>query len=238
MQEGDYRLQDFSLPVNAGSTAFVFPLVIRWNTPLVSIDPTATLRGSLFDLAYCDRIIYDVVDMGAYESGGESVIPDIFREITIPEVKGVITDPPAGTAYVRTHKDFVFTVTALAGYDLDGLTVTTGIPIRDREGVIITSNADGTKTVRILEVTEPLTLHISGFTGYTGKSEVDKMKVWSYGNMLYISTPNPAQVRIFNMSGLLLKAQNIAAGETEILLPQGIFVVIIKERRWKVIIGK
>ncbi|MDR1779854.1 MAG: right-handed parallel beta-helix repeat-containing protein, partial [Tannerella sp.] len=236
MQEGDYRLRDYSAPVNAGSVSFLNVQSTRWDTPLSKVDLNAIIRGVPYDLSQSERIIDDLIDMGAYEFGGERLYPTIMRLVVLPEVKGITTDPPAGRHSIPSQSDFVFTVTALDGYDLEGLTVTTGIPIRDKEGIKITANADGTKTVKILQVTEPLTLHISGFTGYTGKSEVDKTKVWSYGNTLYISTSNPAQVRIFNMSGILFKAQNIAAGETEIQLPQGFFVIIIGERRWKVVI--
>jgi uncharacterized repeat protein (TIGR02543 family) len=238
MQEGNYQLRDYSAPMNAGSVSFLNVQSTRWDTPLNKIDPNAIIRGVPYDLSYGERIIDDLIDMGAYEYGGERLYPTIMRLVVLPEVKGITTDPPAGRHYVVSQSNFVFTVTALDGYDLDGLTVTTGVALRDKEGVKITTNADGTKTVKILQVTEPLTLHISGFTGYTGNESpaIDEPQVWSFGNTLYISTSQPAQVRIFTMSGLLLKAQNIAAGENEIQLPQGFFVIIIGERRWKVVI--
>jgi hypothetical protein len=238
MHEGDYQLRDYSAPMNAGAVSFLNVQSTRWDTPLSKVDLNAIIRGVPYDLLHGERVIDDLIDMGAYEFGGERLYPTIMRLVMLPEVKGISTNPPAGRHYVVSQSDFVFTVTALEGYDLEGLTVTTGIAIRDKDGIKITANADGTKTVKILQVTEPLTLHISGFTGYTGNKspEVDATKVWSFGNTLYISTFNPAQVRIFAMSGMLLKSQNIAAGATEIPLPQGIFVVVIGERRWKVVI--
>jgi hypothetical protein len=84
-----------------------------------------------------------------------------------------------------------------------------------------------------------LTLHISGFTGYTGNENpaIDEPQVWSFGNTLYISTSQPAQVRIFTMSGQLYTIHQAPAGESELSLKQGIYVVLIGERRWKVIIN-
>jgi len=235
MQDGDYRLRSFSLPVNAGTRAPLSALWVRWDTPLDKVDRNAIVRGLPYDLSFGERIADDVVDMGAYESDNDIVIPSIFRQVIIPEVRGITTNPPAGRHLVMTHNDFIFTVKALKGCDLNGLKVETGIPIRDKDGIVITANHDGTKTVKILQVTEPLTLKISGFTGYSSNSGTDKIKVHSFGNTLFISSPQATQTRIFMLSGQLHSIRNISAGETAIPLPQGVYIVLIDERMWKIV---
>jgi uncharacterized repeat protein (TIGR02543 family) len=238
MQQGIYQLYSFSPAIDKGANKYVYSTPMRRNVHLQTQQDTATvsaLTGQ--DLAGNARLENATVDMGAYEYFPEYNRPDLIREVTIPQVEGLTTVPPAGRHYMQTHSDFVFIATPVQGYSLDNLSVKTGIPLRDREGILLERNEDGSVTVIILQVTEMLTLTIDGASPSSASdSAADGAKVWSYGNHLYVRTAVDADVQIRTPAGILFKRQQVGAGDTAIMLPQGFYIVTLDGKMYKVVI--
>jgi hypothetical protein len=162
--------------------------------------------------------------------------PVIMRQITLHAGRGLKVDPETKTHYIRSQQNFVITVTALPGYSLSRLRVTTGVPLRDREGIRTTPNADGSVTVTILRVTEPLTVTLE--LDPEGANEITESgsRVWSYGRTLYAVSDKPAILRIFSLAGQFVRQETVGKGQTEIRLPQGIYTVTLGERTCRIII--
>jgi uncharacterized repeat protein (TIGR02543 family) len=234
MQAGNYHLSTSSSAIDKGLNKYVYNVAVRWSTYLKTLSDVTYLTGFPNDLSNNERITYDRVDMGAYETSSNTIIPDILRGVFIPEVEGLITDPIAGMHYIPSHSNFVFTIKAAPGYSLDYLTITTGIEIRDKEGLIIVKNEDGSVMVTIIQVTEPITLTINGVSP-TSNNSINEQKVWSYNSNLYINTDKQSNVQIFTMAGHLYMQQKVNAGETIIPLAQGFYTIKMNDKVYKIV---
>jgi hypothetical protein len=63
--------------------------------------------------------------------------------------------------------------------------------------------------------------------------------VWSSGGVLHIRTAQPsAPLKIYTLSGALLRQQTLSAGETTVALPQGVYIVQAGGTVTKVVVGK
>ncbi|MDR2042617.1 MAG: InlB B-repeat-containing protein, partial [Tannerella sp.] len=238
MQQGLYQLYDFSPAIDRGGNRYVFGISIRRNVHLQTQQDTARVSAITGgDLAGKARIDNATVDLGAYEFVPEEYSrPAIRREVAIPEVEGATTVPPAGLHQMQSHSDFVLTVTPDPDYSLENLSVTTGIPQRDDEGVRMEKNGDGSVTVILPRVTESLTLMISGVASSVANGQVGNTKVWSYGNRLYVRTDREAEVQIHTSAGILRRRQPVGAGNTAFVLPQGVYLVTLDGKIYKVVI--
>jgi uncharacterized repeat protein (TIGR02543 family) len=236
MQQGDYRLSSSdSRAFENGRMGDMYEILVRWGIQL------RTLRNDTrvflpYDLEGKERVIYDVVDIGAYEfEPEERGDVTIQRMVLIPSEQKLTTDPSAGYHHVESHHDFVFTVMPEAGYSLEHLTVITGIPLRDREGVRIVHHADGSATVTLLSVTESLVLSFSDIVITVSNDRVTDDRVWAYRNHLYLDATKESDVWIYTLSGQLYKQLRVGEGETAVPLPQGVYTVIFGEKVYKVI---
>jgi uncharacterized repeat protein (TIGR02543 family)/uncharacterized repeat protein (TIGR01451 family) len=235
MQAGNYQLFKGSKAVERGANFYSYNLRTRWGIHLKSHANDTYITGVPFDLAGNTRIYGDYIDMGAYECNAERIDPTILRPVTLPEVKGLKTNPPAGTSYVKGHEDFVFLVTPDPGYTLDDLEVKTGIEIRDREGIRLARNEDGTVQVTIIQVTEPLVITINGVSP-VANAETDRQHVWAYAAKVHIRTDRTAMLRIYSASGQLHLQRQVEAGETAIQLSAGFYTVQLDEKMYKLVI--
>ena len=237
MRDGNYRLTSSSAARDLGSTlASVKGVYTPWDI-LLQYPKRSLTEGLLFDLDHKERIENDRVDIGAYEHGAADIeIGVIQRAVNLPEVEGLITEPGAGTHYVQSHQDFVFTVRAKPGYSLHYLSVTTGIPIWDKEGIKLEKNADGSVTVTILQVWEPLDVSINGVSPLSN-SIIKSHKLWAHGKMLYIDALYDTMVQIYTMDGKLYTQRMIELGETTIPLSQGFYTVVLDGKVYKVMLG-
>ena len=61
-------------------------------------------------------------------------------------------------------------------------------------------------------------------------------RIYTADGRLYLTLPNAASVRIYNLNGTLVRNFTAPAGETSITLPQGVYVVRAGERTEKVVV--
>jgi hypothetical protein len=157
------------------------------------------------------------------------------REVILPSMPGFTTDPPAGSYFISSGDDFVFTITPAATQALLTPVIAIGRTANDGDdGVEITPNGDGTYTVRIRQVRQPLTVIID-FT--TATAPVDGTRVWSHAGTLHITAATAAEARIYSVSGGLAKSIPVAAGETvSAPLPAGFYVVVLGGKPYKVFV--
>ncbi|MDR2120589.1 MAG: InlB B-repeat-containing protein, partial [Tannerella sp.] len=239
MQQGAYRLYSFSPAIDRGANKYAFYTPIRLNVHLQTQQDTATVSAITGnDLAGYARMENDVVDMGAYEYFAEYDTDgkEIVREVAIPRVEGITTMPPAGRHFIQSQRDFVFTIIPNPDYSLDNLSVTTGIPLRDREGIVMERNEDGSITVIIRQVTEPISLTIQGATPTSADADAEHDRVWSHGKYLYVRADHDAELQIRTPAGILYTNRKVAAGDTAIMLPQGFYIVTLDGKMYKVVI--
>ncbi len=243
MRQGNYRLGAGSAAENQGLNRYVYMEKTR-DAYLPTLSGSVYHSGFLYDLSGRNRIVEDCVDIGAYEYAPDVYFPKISREIVIPTVKGLIFQPGPGIHYVNTGDDFTFTVkeeqagnVLKAGEKkrlIERLKITTGDPIRDKHGVKMTENEDGSVTVKLIKVTSRIVLTVDPHA--TSSAIISGEKVWSYEGQVLLSVKASTGVRIYDLKGQLVDARKVDAGETAIALPQGIYLVRIADRSYKVIV--
>lgn len=151
--------------------------------------------------------------------------PAINRPVYLPVIEGATTNPSAGISYVISQDNFIFYVIPDPGQSLRYLKVTTGIPARDNEGILYETMEDGSVKVTIRNVTEPLTLTISGINPTSNMILESDIAAWSYNGTIYVKTNEKAELTLYTVSGQLLMQQNISEGTTSITIPKGIYIV-------------
>ncbi|MDO4704501.1 InlB B-repeat-containing protein [Tannerella sp.] len=243
MREGDYRLGAGSAAENQGYNRYVLFEKTR-DAHLPTLGQSVYHKGIPYDLSGLSRIIDDRVDIGAYEYAPNIAFPKVSREIVIPTIKGLIFQPAPGIHYVNTGDDFTFTVkeeqtgnVLKAGEKkrlIERLKITTGDPIRDKDGIKMTENEDGSVTVKLIKVTSGIVLAVDPNT--TSSAIISGEKVWSYEGHVLLSVKASTDVRIYDLNGQLVDTRRVNAGETAIPLPQGIYLVRIADRSYKVIL--
>ncbi|MDR1335889.1 MAG: T9SS type A sorting domain-containing protein, partial [Tannerella sp.] len=228
--EGNYRLQTPSLVMEGGRNLYV---IFGEPRSIVLSSPAYVQYNGLaipHDLANQPRILYDLVDMGAYEYARTvPAKPVITRRIEIPEVEGVYTRPPAGMHYVESRRDFTFTVIPADGYTLENIRISSGSELTDREKTTLIPQADGSLTVTFHEVNEPLHVTVENVVQVTtGSGGVDRAFVlWAGGDRLHVQASEPAELQVYTTAGRLYDRRTVAAGRTEIPLPKGLYIVTL-----------
>lgn len=243
MRQGDYRLGAGSAAENQGYNRYVLFEKTR-DAHLPTLGQSVYHKGIPYDLSGLSRIIDDRVDIGAYEYAPNTTFPKVSREIVIPTIKGLIFQPAPGIHYVNTGDDFTFTVkeeqtgnVLKAGEKkrlIERLKITTGDPVRDKDGIKMTENEDGSVTVKLIKVTSGIVLTVDPHA--TSSAIISGEKVWSYEGQVLLSVKASTGVRIYDLKGQLVDARKVDAGETAIALPEGIYLVRIADRSYKVIV--
>jgi hypothetical protein len=136
---------------------------------------------------------------------------------------------------------------ALSGVHADAFTLSTSAPGSLSAGseqeltvTLRTNLAPGVYTAT-LTVSAPdlasVSQEITGRIISTGNETVSAFKVWASGNRLCIAAAQSGKAHVYSTGGLLIKTVDCRAGETAITaLPQGFYVVIVGDRRQKVMI--
>ncbi|MDR3194734.1 MAG: DUF5123 domain-containing protein, partial [Tannerella sp.] len=165
--------------------------------------------------------------------------PGHKREVVLPRVDGLTTDPPAGVHYVESGKDFVFKIIPVSmapGFEPRVTTDRTTLP-EDGEDVEMIRNEDGTYTVRILRVQEPVTVSIQLVASNEPPLNSTGRQVWSNGARLYICSSQAGSAKIFTLVGQFVKTVDCVAGETgSVALPSGMYMVLLEGKTYKVVI--
>jgi len=93
---------------------------------------------------------------------------------------------------------------------------------------------------RIEEVYEAISIRIEGIekndpmgTGVVGETE----KVYTQGSTLYVNASNAGELAIFTVAGQLVYKRAVEAGTTAVSLSEGVYIVRLNEKTWKVVVG-
>lgn len=165
-----------------------------------------------------------------------SVIPPVIeRVVTLPVIPGAIVDKEPGRHTLESRRDFTFTITPTGNNASLQLTISTSrTSVPDSEGVIIEKNEDGSYTVTIREVQEPVEVYVDFVTS---AGTVENNRIWTSGNQVYLQTDVPAQVQVYAISGAFVQSRTMPAGETAVVsLPKGFFLIVINGQTHKVIV--
>lgn len=152
------------------------------------------------------------------------IFPEIRRPVLIIANDGLVTHPKAGeTIYVNGHDDFIFEVSAPQG-NVENISVKTGVPIRDKEGIRMIKNKNGSITVAVLQVTESLTITVS--LSPTANEAIGSDNIWAHDHTLYVQTDQPGTLFVYTMAGALYKQVRIEDYQTAIPLEAGFYTVL------------
>ena len=159
------------------------------------------------------------------------VIPSYYT-VTLPAVEGATFSRATGETTVEEGTNFTFSITLDADYDQSVPVVTTsrGETIEPRAG-------DGRYVVR--DIQEDVVITVTGIRRNddpTANAAVtpDAVRLWTASGQLHISTPAAADLRIYTFDGSLLRSFRLPAGETVMEAPGGACIVVVGERRFKV----
>jgi hypothetical protein len=159
--------------------------------------------------------------------------PTITRRIILPQVAGVTTDPPAGTYYVESHHDFIFTLTLAVPSSTAPAVRTIYLPDGSDSGLeteVTPAAAPGAYTVRVRRVTRSplqIVIELPDDTG-TDAPPFDAARVWSAAGHLHIASPVAGEARVYSATGMLLKILRYNPGETlRTPLPKGFHAVVL-----------
>jgi predicted outer membrane repeat protein len=152
--------------------------------------------------------------------------PIIERPVTIPEAEGITTSPGPGCHFVPTRENFELFIRARDGFNLNHLKVTTGIPLRDRDGIRIDRQTEDLVKVTIQMINEPIYLHISGAVKNPADIALPEgYRLRTEGGSLTVAVPCTETLRIYTLSGRLHVQKKLPAGEHVIPLPAGFYFV-------------
>ncbi|MDR1779133.1 MAG: T9SS type A sorting domain-containing protein [Tannerella sp.] len=136
--------------------------------------------------------------------------------------------PTAGSSLIDYGENFAFNL-SLAGDSIP--VVKTSQPYE----TTITRRADGSFHIVVSNIKTNVVISVSTeYAAATGKVETIDLRTGD--NTLYINTASPETLRIYNLSGALVKTLRVAAGETSVALPPGIYIINVRERNEKIIV--
>ena len=163
----------------------------------------------------------------------------IQRPVLIPEVNGLKTNLPPGNHYVRGHDDFVFLMSPLPGYSLEGVIVKTNVPKWDNNnGVLLEQIAVDTVKVTILQVTEPLVLTIEGIVPTSNASVIPDMAIWTERGQLLVDVEKSTILSVYTISGSLYTRKYLNEGKSVLLLPAGFYIVSLDDKFYQKVLVK
>jgi hypothetical protein len=161
--------------------------------------------------------------------------PEIYRYVDIIYAEGVSTVPGSGKHYVKGYADFTFTASFPGGVPLK--VMAKGFYSGTNRELAGQAMDDGTYQYVIHQVVEPWTVTFGPEPASTGEQHIEALSVWSYRNTLHIRSDIKARAYIYTLSGSLYKYLDIKEGDTKEILNRGVYVVVIGNNRYKVIIN-
>jgi hypothetical protein len=189
-----------------------------------------------------DAILFREPD-GCYEiafaSGNDPSFVTVQRQITLPTLPGITTNPVAGEYFISSGADWVFQLTP-SGQQYEGLTpeVSSGRQyVPDSVGVIVTPNGDGSFEVRIRTIREAVNISVRMVRNQDdGNASVEASRVWASGGQLYIAAIQTGEAKVYTLTGVLLRSIPVEAGLTgQTPLAPGFYIVTLSDgSRFKV----
>lgn len=155
-------------------------------------------------------------------------------KITVPQIEGLLTDPEAGTYNIPYGEPFTIIFTLEDKYDQSVVVVLINGKVVDLSALKSTSF-----TYTIDKVVEPIVIEIKGIelNDPTHNMNINQqsLNIYTSEGILYINTNHLLPIEIYSISGTLLTSQKVN-GETQVNLPQGIYVIKCLSASSKVII--
>jgi len=120
--------------------------------------------------------------------------------------------------------------TPKAGYSLEDIKITTGSVWQDEMGGMeIIHNEDGSVTVTLRRITEHLTLEVSG-VGPVSNEMIDNVyALWSGVGRLHVRTSKAGQLKVYSLTGGLIRQQQVTQGDNSLTLEPGVYVVTLND---------
>lgn len=155
----------------------------------------------------------------------------VLHSVILPSLIGATTTPNEGTSKIEDGERFRFTLTLDEEYNESKPVVTVG----DK-----TLEPDADMNYVTDRVTADMVIKITGIVKNTATAN-EKItigsKVYVTGGVLYIQPEAPVKVSVFNMQGRLIKSAMIS-GDTQMQLPQGIYLVRLADQSYKISISE
>lgn len=154
-----------------------------------------------------------------------------LHNVTLPLLTGATTTPGEGVTAIEYGERFRFTLTLDEEYNESKPVVTVGDKTLEPDTAMnyVTDMVTADMVIKITGIVKNSTTANENIT--TGS------KVYAAGGVLYIQPKAPVQVGVFNMQGQLMESAMIS-GDTQIQLPQGIYVVRLGDQSYKVCISE
>ena len=161
---------------------------------------------------------------------------EIQRYVDISSATGVTTNPGAGKHYVKGNSDFSFTASYTDGTPLK--VTAKGFYSGKIEEITGKDLNDGTYGYTLYKVLEPWTITFGPepASEITAEEPVGGLSAWTYKNTLHIRSDARRTAFIYTMSGSLYKRMEMLEGDNIITMNRGIYIVVIDNKRYKVII--
>lgn len=156
-----------------------------------------------------------------------TVLPNHPRLVLMPKVAGLVSSYTTGYHYVNSGSNLTFRVMPTGVNAGKVPVVETGrTSIPDSKGVRVVSNGDGTYTVTVYRVREAIDLRISFVNNPDNNVEADGTSIYADRGVLHLTSPVAGMVKVYNISGALVRTLKLSAGETvRMALPAGFYVV-------------
>ncbi|MDR2469330.1 MAG: hypothetical protein LBD27_02470, partial [Tannerella sp.] len=157
--------------------------------------------------------------------------PIVMRRITIPEVAGVTTTPPAGIHFINSHHDFKFSVLFPT---LRPLRVSTDRVLKVEGGQELVEgelkgvpNAGGKYEYVIRDVRQDVQVFIG--PEYTANETAEDSRVWAHRNMVYFRMDREDMASIYLTDGRLVKRIEVSEGLTTLAMERGLYIITLKD---------
>ncbi|MDR1408204.1 MAG: thioester domain-containing protein [Tannerella sp.] len=216
-------------------------------TAVFSVDSTFTVyTHAYFDLyAGETRLLYFVLNfpdnthyyykVWIYKAA--TSVPTIVRQVKLPGLEGVNSEPKPNVYTIESGTDFSFTLTPDESFpEGTKFNVTTNrLNVPANEDVLTMANGDGSYTFLIRGIRQQLEIHIEIAPSLSDSELAAGENVWTDGHTLYIRATQNGTARVYNVTGQPAATIPYAAGTTQISLPEGLYMVKTAGATYKVI---
>lgn len=171
------------------------------------------------------------------DSLSNTIFPGIARPVIFPNIPDATSNRPMGIYYVNSGNNFSFKISPTGENAGKTPVIKTGrISISDKQGIHVQNNGDGSFTVTIYEIREPVNLSVSFTSGTNSNIETERESVWSNNGMLYVLTAASSKAHIYDVSGKLIRTIDLQAGQTSATsIPSGFYIVALQNgSRYKI----